>query len=123
MSADGALFEEQITTVEGAREAEWNRTDELAVAALALHGPIDIALTAAGRRLLEGDPEGNPVVHALGERNWLIVKALAISGAGLAWWLGRDSPYTQVPLAILVALGTALVVPNAVVILLALAEP
>lgn len=102
------------------------RTDQLTAAALLLHGPIDVALTAIGRRVIgggpgsPGDPEGNPVVRRLGERRWLLVKGLAIAGALVAWYIGRGSPWINLPLYALVALGVLLVLPNAALIALTL---
>lgn len=90
--------------------------DRLAVTALALHGPVDIFLTSLGRRICPGDPEGNPLVHILGEEKWLLVKTAMIGGTAVAWWIGRSHALMAIPLGILVLLGLIFVVPNAAVV-------
>lgn len=94
----------------------WDVNTALTIGAMGLHGPIDIALTTAGRLVCPEDPEGNPVVHTLGPGRWLAVKVLAIAGAAVAWWIARSSRALILPLSVLVALGAALVLPNLVVV-------
>lgn len=99
-----------------------DRNDRLALAAFALHGPLDIVLTTVGRRVCPGDPESNPIVRRLGEDRWLAIKGAALAGGGVAWVIGRDAALLAVPLGVLTALGVLLVLPNAVVVLGCLAD-
>lgn len=92
------------------------RNDRLAAAAFVLHGPLDILLTAVGRRVCPGDPESNPVVLELGEGRWLAVKGIALAGGAVAWYIGRDMALLGLPLGLLAGVGAVLVLPNAIVI-------
>ena len=97
----------------------------LALAVIALHGPLDVGLT-----LLAWHLEANPLVLELGPIAWIGVKAAALLALPVALygvdrdpWLpgdrlvaGHADVIAAGLLALTVVLGTVLVVPNLVVI-------
>lgn len=89
----------------------------LAVAALALHGPVDLGVTAAAFHL-----ESNPLVLVLGLPMWLLVKVVAVTSAAVVWYVLRQDEETEHLAPILAALlliqGVLLVLPNLIVIYL-----
>lgn len=88
-----------------------SRNTRLLVAAIALHFPIDGAITLAHRHL-----ESNPVVLALGFDTWVLVKVALLVGVIVAYAVGRNDPRMQYPLAAQVALGLVFILPNLLIV-------
>jgi len=96
-----------------------NRTQALAGAALALHGPGDVLTTLHGRSTCFYDPEANPLVASMDPTAWLGVKALALAPLAVVWTVdggARSRLLIDVLLALLVLLGLVATVGNAYVI-------
>jgi len=87
----------------------------LMVIAIALHGPVDLIITASYPHL-----ESNPVVLWLGWVRWLTFKTVFIAVAALIWLeLQREEPTH--PLAYILAvlltlLGVGLILSNLLVV-------
>lgn len=101
-------------------------TRNLALAAITLHGPIDIITTTAGIRFCGPDIEGNFLVHDLGFTRWTLLKGAALlgiplvvssvqpaSGAAAQGMAARFAPsIVRGLLWVLVAIGVLLILPN-----------
>jgi len=84
-----------------------DREHLLLVAAVLLHGPVDVLLTAPAYHL-----ESNPVVLELGLGLTTFVKAVALTGLVLTYRASEPHPLRWVPLAVLGLLGVVLILPN-----------
>lgn len=80
------------------------------LAALALHGPLDIVLTVTYWSL-----ESNPLVVALGLWPWVALKIVALVALVAVWSVVRDHWLAAWSPRVLVVLGLALVAPNIVI--------
>lgn len=83
-------------------------TDAVLLAAVvAMHGPLDMAVTAAFWEL-----ESNPAVLALGIGPWLAIKVVVLAALVGVWLSIRRHRATRAMLGVLAVLGALLIVPN-----------
>lgn len=79
----------------------------LLIAAVLLHGPVDVLVTLQALHL-----ESNPLIHEIGIGLTILVKATALLGLVITYHLAAGHPRRWVPPAILTGLGLLLILPN-----------
>lgn len=89
------------------RRLDPSRDELLLGGALALHGPLDVALTATHFQL-----ESNPIVIAMGIDQWIIAKAAVLAAVVGVFLIVGEHRFRAYWLACLVVFGVAVVAAN-----------